>query len=204
MSALLLAVFLLGEPPATTPASPQPAAADKKRVTPAEAAKRAAAKKKAPPAKVLTNEDLDKARKGDAAVSVLAADGVEPAQEPAPAGSEGNPVNTNEGESTDEVPNDEATWRQRAEAARQRITDAEVAVSQAEQRLAELRSDIAPEDPMNPFRQQTREAEITAQMEQLEAARAEVVAARQALSDLEDEARRASIPPGWLREATPR
>lgn len=200
MSALLLALLLLAEPPASPPPSPQPAPSDRKRVKLAEAGKRAAARKKAPSPKVLTNEDLEKARDGGAAVSVLAVDGVEPA----PAGSENNPITSSELEPTDTVPRDEATWRQRAEAARMRITDAEAVVRQAEQRLAELRSDVAPEDPMNPFRQQAREAEIKAEMERLDAARAEVAAARQALSDLEEEARRSSIPPGWLRELPPR
>jgi hypothetical protein len=156
-----------------------------------------AAGKKAPPAKVLTNEDLDKARQGGAAVSVLAADGVEPA----PVSEER--FNSEDG-STNSVAQDEATWRQRADAARQRIAEADANITQAEQRLAELRSDIGGEDVMNPFRQQNREAEIKAQSELLDAARAEAAAARQAMSDLEDEARRASVPPGWLREATPR
>ena len=81
-----------------------------------------------------------------------------------------------------------------------RITEAQAVVAQGEQRLAGLRNDVAPDDPMNPFRQQTRETEIKAEAERLEEARAQVALARQALSDLEDEARRAAIPPGWLRE----
>ena len=212
MPALLLAILLLGEPPAATPASPAPPSpAPASPAPPAPDAKRdrslgavarrtPAAGKKAAPAKVLTNEDLDKARQGGAAVSVLAVDGVAP---DAP-GSEGNPITSNEGELTDAVPRDEATWRQRADAARARIAEAEAVVASAEQRLAELRSDVAPEDPMNPFRQQAREADIKNETARLEAARADVAAARQAFSDLEDEARRASIPPGWLREGTPR
>jgi hypothetical protein len=198
MSALLLAIFLLDGPPATAPASPAPAASDAKRDKSlgAAAAKRAPGKKKAPP-KVLTNDDLDKARQGDAAVSVLAGDGADP-------GSEGNPVTSSELEPADSIPRDEATWRQRADAVRMRISQAEAEVTQGEQRLTELRNDLMPEDPMNPFRQQTRDAEIKAQTERLEAARAELAAARQSMSDLEDEARRASIPPGWLREAQPR
>lgn len=204
MSALLLAILLLGEPPAATPASPAPAspappALDAKRDKSlgAVAKRTPAARKKAPPAKVLTNEDLDKARQGGAAVSVLSADGVEPAPV-----SEGR--FNSEDDTTDAVPQDEATWRQRADAARARIAEAESIVRSAEQRLAELRSDVAGEDVMNPFRQQAREADIKVETERLDAARAEVAAARQAMSDLEDEARRASIPPGWLREAPPR
>jgi hypothetical protein len=47
---------------------------------------------------------------------------------------------------------------------------------------------------------QTRESEVKVETERLESSRAELAAAKQALTDLEDEARRASIPPGWLRE----
>ena len=210
MSALLLAMLLLGDPPAATPASPAPAspappASDAKRdhSLGAVAKRTPAARKKGPPAKVLTNEDLDKTRQGGAAVSVLAADGVEPA--PVSGSLEGGEGRFNsETDTTDSVPQNEATWRQRADAVRTRIADSESVVTSAEHRLAELRSDVAPEDPMNPFRQQNREADIKTETERLEAARADVAAARQAFSDLEDEARRASIPPGWLREAQPR
>ena len=208
MSALLLAVFLLGDPPAATPASPNPVSPSPSPVpaavpSPAPDAKRdkslgavaqrtTAGKKGAAP-KVLTNDDLDKARQGGAAVSVLAADGVEPA-----------PVSedrfNSEDGTTNAVVQDEATWRQRADVARMRIADADANVTQAELRLAELRSDLTADDSMNPFREQNRAGEITAQMERLDAARAEAAAARQAMSDLEDEARRSSVPPGWLRE----
>ena len=160
-------------------------------------AKRTTAGKKGAAPKVLTNDDLDKARQGGAAVSVLAADGVE-------GGSGGSTSGegrfNSEDDATNAVPQDEATWRQRADAARMRIADADANVTQAEQRLAALRSDLTADDSMNPFREQNRAGEITAQMERVDAARAEAAAARQAMSDLEDEARRSSVPPGWLRE----
>jgi DNA repair exonuclease SbcCD ATPase subunit len=151
-----------------------------------------AANKKTPP-KVLTNDDLEKSRQGGAAVSVLAADGVA-------ATSERNAVTSSELEPQDVVAKDEATWRPRADAARMRIAEADANLTQAEQRLAELRSDLTADDTMNPYREQNRAAEISTQMERVDASRAEAAAARQAMSDLEDEARRASIPPGWLRE----
>jgi hypothetical protein len=200
MSALLFAVILLAEPPATTPASPAPPAAEAKPdKSLAGAAKKA--RKGAPAAKVLTNEDLDKARAGGAAVSVLAAEGGQAAT-PSEGGSADENPNLDGGDANAAVPKDEATWRQRADAARARITDAAAIVASAEQRLAELRSDIAPDtaDPQNPFRMQTRESEVKVETERLESSRAELAAAKQALTDLEDEARRASIPPGWLRE----
>ena len=206
MSALLLAALLLGEPPAATPASPAPASPAPASPAPAASpspdakrdnslgavARRTTAGKKTTP-KVLTNEDLEKSRQGGAAVSVLAADGVEPAPV-----SEGR--FNSEDDTTNAVLQDEATWRQRADTARTRITDADANVAQAERRLAELRSDLTADDSMNPYREQNRASEITAQMERLDAARAEAAAARQAMSDLEDEARRARVPPGWLRE----
>jgi hypothetical protein len=204
MSTLLLASFLVVVQPSPSPSpSPSPGASPSPRPSPSPvsarratlaevAARKPPAAKKSPPAKVLTNDDLDKARTGDAPVSVLSVDGVEPPEGDRPVMTEGGVV--------PDAVQDEATWRQRAEAARAVLKDATGLVEAHEQRLAELRDDVNPEDPMNPFRQQTREAEIIAATERLETSRAEVAAARQALSDLEDEARRQRVPPGWLRE----
>jgi hypothetical protein len=197
MSALLLAVLLLGDPPAAPPPSPEPLAADKKREKTAEAKAKRVPAKKTPPAKVLTNDDLEKARQGGAAVSMLAADGVEPA--PVDVGS---PTTSDPGggDVTEKEPRTETNWRREAEASRSRITNAVELVEQIEQRLALLRNDLQPQDPMNPFREQTRQAEIKAETERLEEARARLAAARQHMSDLEEEARKAGAPPGWLRE----
>ena len=44
------------------------------------------------------------------------------------------------------------------------------------------------------------EAERAKGLQELETAKAELAKARQDLEDLEEEARRSGVPPGWLRE----
>ncbi len=203
MSALLLAVLLLETPPATmsaspTPASPTPSPSPspkpKKRETLAEAAAKQppASKKTPPPAKVLTNEDLDKAREGGAAVSVLAGEGAEPAPD------EG--VSAGERVVSERAPTEEESWRARAQPVHAQLKAALALVEQSELRLAQLRDNLRPGDPMSPFQLQAREEEIKEETERLEQARANAAAARQALTDLQDEARRAGIPARWLEQ----
>lgn len=198
MSTLLLAVLLLSEPRATTPVSPAPAspvppspAPKAKEAKPAkgvEAAKASPAPKNTPPAKVLTNDDLEKAREGGAAVSVLKVEGID-----AP------PMDVAGAEVT-EASAAQTTWRLRAQSTRTRISDAEARVADLEERLAALRNDMQPSNAMTAFREQERQAAIQARTEELEAARALLASARQAMADLEEEARKESVPPGWLRE----
>jgi hypothetical protein len=53
---------------------------------------------------------------------------------------------------------------------------------------------------MDPNREQTRRAEYAQVQAELELAKGQLERARQALVDLEEEARRKGVPPGWLRE----
>lgn len=94
---------------------------------------------------------------------------------------------------------DEAAWRRRAQAARDRVSAAEKKIAELQAKIEGLRSDLSPTNVMDPQREQTRQAEIASTQSALEAARAELAAAQKAIADLEDEARRRSVPPGWLR-----
>jgi len=106
------------------------------------------------------------------------------------------------GPPTTEAPDARGTedyWRSRASRARAAITDAEANVRQLETRVAGLRNDMSPVGTNDPNRLQTREAELGRAITELEAAQRSVTAAQQALADLEEEARRKGVPPGWLR-----
>ena len=94
---------------------------------------------------------------------------------------------------------EKAQWNARAEAARGEVREAEAKIAQIQDRIAALLTDREPTDLQNPFRLQTREAEIGKARQDLEAAQTALTTARKALADLEDEARRKSVPPGWLR-----
>jgi hypothetical protein len=110
------------------------------------------------------------------------------------------PVPTPSAEPPVPVERSEPFWRERARAQREEITRGEATVSELEERIAALRNDRSPTNLADPNREQTRRAQITQAMADLERARADLERSRQALSDLEEEARRKSIPPGWLRE----
>lgn len=94
----------------------------------------------------------------------------------------------------------EAYWRARARDLRDALGNAERQVAELEARVNALRNDLAPTNAMQASREQHRRAALGQAVADLEQAQAAVARARQALEDLEDEARRKGALPGWLRE----
>lgn len=72
-------------------------------------------------------------------------------------------------------------------------------LAELEARITALRNDLSPVGLGDPNRQQTRQAEIAQAQRELDAVQASVATARQAVDDLEDDARRAGALPGWVR-----
>jgi chromosome segregation ATPase len=138
-------------------------------------------KKEAKPVRVYTEEDLKNAT---GALTIV--------------GSVGASVNTgggSEGSAT------EAYWRSRAEERRAAVTQAEGRIAAIEKQLEGLRLDMSPTTNVSdPYRLQTLQAQIRTAQTDLATARKQLEEARQALSDFEEEARRAGALPGWLRE----
>jgi hypothetical protein len=91
-------------------------------------------------------------------------------------------------------------WEQRASGIRAAMAAAEARISDLQQKIDAERNDRGATNAMDPNREQNRQARIADLQAELERARAEVDRQRQAMSDLEEEARRKSVPPGWLRE----
>ena len=91
-------------------------------------------------------------------------------------------------------------WRRDAKARRDAIKRAEAKVAAAQARVDSLLVDLNPTNVMDPNRLQTLEADRAKAAADLEAAKDELAKARQALEDLEEEARKSGVPPGWLRE----
>ena len=106
---------------------------------------------------------------------------------------------SNPGQSAEEQ---KATWKARADAARAEISAAEGQLQQMEQEYAAYREDMA-EVPaaeiQDPMRLQKREARMVEMRAGLEQQRRIVANAKKSLSVLEDAARAAGVPPGWLR-----
>jgi len=98
---------------------------------------------------------------------------------------------------------DEAYWRRRAKARRDAVAAAEARVAQAQATLDQTQAGLRQPLPGDAMRQVPRsvatDSARRAAGTNLEAAKAELARARKAVEDLEDEARRKGVLPGWLR-----
>jgi len=168
-----------------------------------EKERRAAKAREAKPSgaapKVITQDDLDLAKASRPPAE-------EPAAEPsAAAGSPSSPEEPKRPRSVSRspagIPDDsderaaaEKSWRARAEASRAAVTVAEQAANSAQN----YRDMLGPvPSPYESPSEWTREA--NAADARLGAAKVALAAAKKNLEDFEEEARRAGIPPGWLR-----
>ena len=105
---------------------------------------------------------------------------------------------------TADRPGAENAWRLQAQAARDAITAAEQRVAAAEKALGAARTGLSQPLPSDGLRQTppnalVKEASQESAERDLATARASLEQAKAALIDLEERARKASIPPGWLR-----
>jgi hypothetical protein len=102
----------------------------------------------------------------------------------------------------DEVSQSEAEWRARVQAARNRIQELEGRYASVQARVDEMRARL---NPMSPRYEQdvnqilALQQEITGAESEAASARKDVDDARAELAGLEEKARQAGVPPGWLR-----
>ena len=166
----------------------------------AEAARKAREQKKAQPkpGKVITNDDLPAASGGISIVGTAAASAEKGnAEAVTEAGKKAGTAGA-KGAEEEEVKG-EAYWRKRFAEARGKLRDAdrELDILQRELNLKEMQ--YYP-DPTKALREQYDRKEINAYRQKITDKQREVEQLRQALSDLEDELRRAGGDPGWSRE----
>ena len=143
------------------------------------------------PAKVYTNKDLPKTSAPQAPPAAPAApSGTKPAeQKPA------NPDKPKEKEKEDVK--DEAWWRARITTARTELQRNEMALDAFQTRVNSLTNDFAARD--DPYQRAQIALERTKTLNELERVKAEIVRIKQQIADIEEEARVAGVPPGWLR-----
>ena len=150
--------------------------------------------------KVYTEEDLKKARESTAGNLTILPD----------TGAAGASVSSSSEEAAalaretmrggdGALPADESGWRARAADRRNAVRVAESRVQTLEAQVAGLRNDMTITNTQDPNRLQTQGRELADAQANLESAKRELDAARQALAGLEDEARRAGAMPGWVR-----
>jgi hypothetical protein len=97
----------------------------------------------------------------------------------------------------DKSKKDQAYWAERMKAARDAVDRDATLADAMQSRLNALATDFANRD--DPAQRTAIERERQKASAELDRLKKQIVADRKAVSDLEDEARRAGVPPGWLR-----
>lgn len=152
-------------------------------------------KKVSTPAKVYTNKNLPKSAARPAAST-------EPGKSGAPSGAQKSagalkPAEAQKSEQPRGEERDEEWWRKRITAARTDLQRAEMAAEAFQSRVNALTTDFAARD--DPYQRAQIALDRQKTLNELERVKAEVVRLKQVISDIEEEARVAGVPPGWLR-----
>ena len=121
----------------------------------------------------------------------------ERAPKPAPAVDPAVPDTTKPGEKPVEPPKDEAWWRARMVAARAALERDKLLFDALQNRVSTLTRDVASRD--DPAQRAVLINERIPALEELELMRKQVVADTEAIAAVEEDARRAGVPPGWIR-----
>jgi hypothetical protein len=159
----------------------------------ADVAKREEARRKQvkKPSRVITNKDLkapDTPAPPPPPASETpppkAADAIPPGQE-APVSDE------------DKLAQDEQTWRLRMADARQALERSQMYLDALQSKINALWADFAARD--DPAQRAQIETERKRALAEFDRVKTEIEANKKALADLEEEARKAGVPPGWLR-----
>ena len=121
------------------------------------------------------------------------------ASTPPPAQAAGPSAATSAGATTakPEVKKDEAYWKARMTEARQAVDRNEAAAQTLQSRINVLQRDVVNED--NPMKQAQHREALQLAMKQLEQTKQQIESGRQAVEAVQEEARRASVPAGWVR-----
>ena len=92
---------------------------------------------------------------------------------------------------------DEAKWRERMNAALTSLERSRIFADALQSRLSSLATDIVNRD--DPAQRSQLELERQRAAAELDRVRSEIVGQTKAIVDIEEEARKAGVPPGWLR-----
>ena len=140
--------------------------------------------------RVLTNNDL-KPSDGRAAPPPVAVPEPPPAPPEAAAPAAAGP------DEAEEEEHDEQAWRQKMADARLALERNQMYADALQSKINALWADFAARD--DPAQRAQIELERKRAIDEQERVKAEVAAQTKAIADLEEEARKAGVPPGWIR-----
>jgi cell division septation protein DedD len=100
-------------------------------------------------------------------------------------------------EKTGEEAKDEAWWKNRINAAREELRRNEIFAEALQTRINGLSTDFVNRD--DPYQRAKIGDERDKALSELARVRADVARLKQQIDDIEEEARKAGVPPGWLR-----
>ena len=158
----------------------------------AELAKKEQERRKAiaPATRVITNKDLPKSTTPPA---------VTPATPPAAAAAPAADAKAGDEKKPDEEKDlkDEAYWRARMASAREELRRAEMFRDALQSRINALSADVVNRD--DPYQRAKIAEDLQKAVSELARVKTDIETATKAIADLEEEARQAGVPPGWLR-----
>jgi DNA repair exonuclease SbcCD ATPase subunit len=143
------------------------------------------------PSRVITNKDL-KAPDHPPPPPPPAAEAQPPATGPVAAPGDEAPASDEE-----KLAKDEQAWRQRMTDARQALDRSQMYLDALQSKINALWADFTARD--DPAQRAQLETERKRALAEFERVKIEIEANKKALADLEEEARKTGVPPGWLR-----
>jgi hypothetical protein len=164
-----------------------------------EVAKKEAERRKAQPGsgKVYTNKDLPTSAQKPATAATAPAE-TPAAPDPVAAAAEQKPA---EGKAQGEKPQgeqkDQAYWKGRMAAAREELRRGEVFAEALQTRVNTLNKDFNSRD--NPAQRARLGEDRSEALQELTRVKQDVERAKKQIADIEEEARKAGVPPGWMR-----
>lgn len=162
----------------------------------AELAKREEARRKAvqAPAKVVTSDDVKKGTPATApAAPATAAPAATAPATPAAAPGADDKANTK----ADEPVKDQAYWQQRISQAREELRRNEMFADALQTRINSLTADFTARD--DPYQRARIGEDRVKALAELDRLKADVALGKKQIDDIQEEARRAGVPPGWVR-----
>lgn len=142
------------------------------------------------PGRVYTNESLGKAQSPPPPPAVST-----PASPEKTAPSQ--PQASGEAAQADSATKDEAYWRGRIQAEREALTRAKVLIDALQGRVNSLQTEFVNRD--DPASRATITAERQSALAELERMKLDIQQRNKAIADIQEEARRAGVPPAWYR-----